>query len=75
MKRRELNGGDLILQGEDVSLLEIAVDGKPLSSSQYSVSSEALTVFESALPNEVPFLETISKIEINIISFPCSSLS
>jgi hypothetical protein len=58
IKRKTLSeetfiGKDLQLLGEDLQLVEVAVDGRVLSSSEFIVSSEALTVFSSAMPNEV----------------------
>ena len=46
-------GKDLQLLGEDLQLVEVAVDGRVLSSSEFIVSSEALTLLSSAMPNEV----------------------
>jgi len=48
-------GQPLVLDGEDLELLKISVDGKELAPAGYEVSDEALTVFD---PPEVLTLET-----------------
>ena len=54
MKRRtDLNGGDLQLNGEDLTLIDVAINGQPLNEAQYSVKSEKLTILASALRDEV----------------------
>jgi len=65
-RRTDLNGGDLQLNGEDLTLLDVAINGQPLNEAQYSVKSEKLTILASALRDEVshkhntlpPYVET-----------------
>lgn len=38
-------GSDLVLHGEDLSLLQIAIDGQPLATDRYQLSGEGLRLF------------------------------
>ena len=44
---------DLQLLGEDLQLVEVSVDGRVRSNSEFKVSSDTLTVLSTAMPNEV----------------------
>ena len=46
-------GKDLQLLGEDLQLVEVSVDGRVRSNSEFKVSSDTLTVLSTAMPNEV----------------------
>ena len=44
--RRDGAGGDLVLNGVDVELLRLAVDGRELGGNEYVVEGETLTIFD-----------------------------
>ena len=44
---RRNNPGPLVLNGEDLTLLSVSVDGKELASETYEVSSNTLTIWET----------------------------
>ena len=44
---RRNNPGPLVLNGEDLTLLSVSVDGKELASETYEVSSHTLTIWET----------------------------
>lgn len=54
-------GGELILDGEDLKLLSVAIDGEPLQSRAYAVNPDSISIF---VPPSKPFnLQT--EVEIN----------
>jgi len=54
-------GGPLLLNGEEVELESIAVDGRPLAASEYAIAGEQLTVL-AELPEQFT-LSTVSRIQ------------